>query len=113
AASLLLAAVLGWLLAEPQPVGTDFSEDAAIALPMVTAPVSTELMNSNLNMLYSRSAWSAALPGGELTVAELAAQRAAEAALPEGLERFRVMRRMRVAGRTRKALLQPLNPQDQ
>jgi len=113
AASLLLAVVLGWLLAEPQPVGTDFSEDAAIALPMVTAPVSTELMNSNLNLLYSRSAWSAALPEGELTEAELAAQRAAEAtALPEGLERFRLLGLVRVAGRPPEALLQNLNPRD-
>lgn len=106
-----LAFALGWLLAEPDPTPAGFADDDNIALPITRPQATAQEVAAHLDTLYRRAAWSAQLPERELSEEELAAQRAAEAgALPEGLDRFRLLGIIRVAGAPPEALLHNLNP---
>ena len=103
--ALLLAGLVGWKMAEPEPLIGSFSGSEALSLPADNLVNEGRDVKQSLETLYDRSAWSAVPPeskGADQAVAE-------EPAAPEGLDRFRLLGILRVAGVEPEVLLKDLN----
>ncbi|PAV25016.1 hypothetical protein CF392_13180 [Tamilnaduibacter salinus] len=107
--ALVLAGFLGWFLAETEPVTGGFTGSEALPLP-AEKPGNKEVpIDRSLKTLYQRAAWSAVAPEED----EAGSDEDEEVALPEGLDRFRLLGILRVAGRQAEVLLKDLNAGDE
>ncbi len=107
--ALVLAGFLGWFLAETEPVTGRFAGSEALPLPAENPGNEEIAINRGLETLYQRAAWSAVPPEDD----EAVNSAEEEIALPEGLDRFRLLGILRVAGTQVEVLLKDLSAGDE
>ena len=109
AVAIVFACLLGWFLAETEPVTGRFTGSEALPLQAEKPRNREAAINRSLETLYQRAAWSAVPPEDD----EVGNSAEEEVALPEGLDRFRLLGILRVAGTQAEVLLKDLNAGDE